>query len=272
MATHPSPQSALTPEALHSQLQTRCLAKCVEFYESVDSTNRRAMELVDAGALDGTLVLAEHQTQGRGRLSRTWHAPPHSSLLLSLILRPPLAPHQAQWGTMLCSVAAVQAITDETGLVAAIKWPNDILIGGKKAGGILTELRAHGKTLTAIVVGMGLNVNLDIADLPPVMTPPTSIAVELGHPIARLPLLVTFLERADALYVKLQEGWSPADEWRQHLATLGQEVRITTREQIIEGTAIDVDDEGALLIATDGGYTERVLVGDVTLRAHPETP
>ncbi len=264
MAGHTPIDEPITVESLEGRLQTRWLARNIECHQVIDSTNRRAMALASAGAPDGTLVLAEHQTRGRGRLARSWHAPPHSSLLLSLILRAPLAPHQAQRATMLCSVAAVEAIAAETGLAAAIKWPNDILIAGKKAGGILTELKAHGKSLAAIVVGMGLNVNLDIADLPPVMTPPTSIAAELGHPVPRLPLLVTFLERADALYVKLREGWSPADEWRQHLATLGQEVRITTREQSIEGTAIDVDDEGALLIATARGYTERVLVGDVS--------
>ncbi len=260
---------AITPEALHSRLRTRRLAQSVEFYESIDSTNRRAMELASSGAPDGTLVLTEHQTRGRGRLARTWHAPPHSSLLLSLILRPPLAPGQAQRATMLCAVAAIEAIAETTGLTAGIKWPNDILIADRKAGGILTELQAQGSRLVAIVVGIGLNVNLDAAELPNVMTPATSLATELGRPVERLPLLVAFLQRADALYARMLEGWSPLPLWRQHLVTLGQPVRIATDHGILEGTATDVDDDGALLVTGPSGHVQRILVGDVVGRSAP---
>ena len=266
-----SSRQAITPEALHSRLHTRVLAQSVEFYESINSTNRRAMELVDAGAPDGTLILAEHQTHGRGRLARTWHAPPHTSLLFSLILRPPLAPHQAQRATMLCAVAAVEAIAETTGLAAGIKWPNDIVIAGKKLGGILTELQAHGQQLAAIVVGIGLNVNLDAAQLPPLITPATSLAAELGHQVERLQLLVAFLERADALYDRMLAGWSPFALWRQRLVTLGQPVRIATDEGLLEGTATDVDENGALLVTTASGRVQHVLVGDVTGRAAPPT-
>jgi len=267
-------RQAITPEALHSRLRTRRLAQSVEFYESIDSTNRRALELASSGAPDGTLVLTEHQTRGRGRLTRIWHAPPHSSLLLSLILRPPLAPHQAQRATMLCAIAAVEAIAETTGLAAGIKWPNDILIGDRKAGGILTELQAQGNQLIAIVVGIGLNVNLDAAELPEVMTPATSLAGELGRSVERLPLLVDLLQRADALYARMLGGWSPVALWRQHLVTLGQSVRIATDQGVLEGTATDVDADGALLVTRPSGQVQRILVGDVVGRAVPpaETP
>ncbi|MGC9360953.1 MAG: biotin--[acetyl-CoA-carboxylase] ligase [Anaerolineae bacterium] len=276
----------ITAEAIERRLRTRRLARTIEYHPVIDSTNRRAVDLAHAGAPDGTLVLADHQTQGRGRLARRWHAPPGSSLLFSLLLRPPLKPPEAQQATMLCAVAAVETIAKGTGLAAAIKWPNDILVADRKAGGILTELvpsaaalGAHG---IAIIVGIGLNVSLELADLPPdvwrtATTPPTSLAAELGRPVPRLPLLLGFLHRADTLYDRLLQStdakgsartprWSPLPLWRKHLATLGKQVSIATREGTVEGTAIDVDNDGGLLIEKQDGCTERILVGDVVRR------
>ncbi len=280
-------KAPITAEAIASRLRTRRLARFAECHPVIDSTNRRAVDLARAGAPDGTLVFADHQTHGRGRLEREWHAPPRSSLLFSLLLRPRLQPSQAQQATMLCAVAAVEAIAEETGLAAAIKWPNDILVADRKAGGILTELvsptaspNAQG---LAVVVGIGLNVNLELADLPPdvwrtATTPPTSLEAELGRPVPRLPLLLTLLHRADTLYDHLLESadasaedapttrWSPLTLWREHLATLGKQVSIATHEGTVEGTAIDVDSDGGLLIATANGTAERILVGDVVRR------
>ncbi len=249
-----------------ARLNTRIIGRQLEVHEQIDSTNIRAMELARQGAAEGTLVLAEQQTQGKGRLGRQWFAPPGSSLLMSLLLRPALALPQIHRVNMLCSLAIVEAVARVANLQARIKWPNDVTIGGKKVAGILTEASAHGKTLAYVVVGMGINVNLDVRTLPDLLTPATSLATEAGHPISRLDLLLAILEGIEARYLRLPAGWSPRDEWREHLATLGQAVRVGTREEVIEGWAEDVDEDGALLVRTEEGALRRVVVGDVTLR------
>lgn len=259
----------LTPAAIQARLGTRWLGRTLEVYESLDSTQTRAVALARAGAPAGTLILAEYQTQGRGRLDRRWHAPPGSSLLLSLILRPALAPSQAQRATMICSLAAVRAISQVAGLAAQVKWPNDILVGGKKAGGMLTELGARGAALDYVIVGLGLNVNLDVRDLPATLTPATSLAAEAGHSIPRLELLVAFLEHLENYADRLAAGWSPREEWRGALATLGQLVRVGTTEGVLEGLAEDVDEDGALLVRSADGRLHTILAGDVTLRGAP---
>jgi len=256
----------LTREAIWAVYTPRLLGREMEIYAEIDSTNTRAVALAQRGAPEGILVLADHQTQGRGRLGRQWFAPPGSSLLFSLLFRPPLMVSQAQRVAMVCAVAAVEAIAEVTGLTAQIKWPNDILLEGGKLGGMLTELGGHGAALDYAVVGMGLNVNLDLASLPPVMTPPASLSAALGRKVPRAVLLATFLRRAEALYEALKGGWSPHEAWREHLATLGQRVAVGTPEEVIEGLAEDVDADGALLVRTDEGSLRRILAGDVTLR------
>lgn len=257
---------ALTREAVWAVYTPRLLGREMEIYAEIDSTNARAVALAQNGAPEGLLVLAEHQTQGRGRLGRQWFAPPFSSLLFSLLLRPPLQVGQAQRATMLCSLAMVEAVHEVTGLKASIKWPNDLLLQGGKLGGVLTELGARGALLDYAVVGIGLNVNLDLAALPPVMTPPASLSAVLGHKVSRAALLGAFLRYAEAHYEALKEGWSPHGAWREHLATLGERVTVGTPEEIIEGWAEDVDADGALLVRTTDGALQRILAGDVTLR------
>ena len=256
----------LTPEAIHARLDTRCVAQHLELYQEIDSTNLRAVTLARQGAPDGTLVLAEAQTRGKGRLGRRWFAPPGSSLLMSLLLRPNLALPQAPRMTMICSLGIVQGIARTTGLQARVKWPNDIVLGGKKLGGILTELGATGTRLDYVVVGMGLNVNLDLATLPEVMSPPTSLQFEMGQAVSRLELLLAILGGIDRRYQRLLAGWSPHEEWRQHLDTLGRQVSVGTAGEAIEGLAEDVDADGALIVRCGSGERRRVLVGDVTLR------
>ncbi|MFP3897168.1 MAG: biotin--[acetyl-CoA-carboxylase] ligase [Anaerolineales bacterium] len=259
----------LSQEALTARLQTAVVGCRIEIHEEIPSTNPRAMALAERGAPEGTLVLAESQTAGRGRLGRRWFAPPYSSLLMSLLLRPPLEPAQAQRTTMLCSLAIVEGVAALSGLTPRLKWPNDILLGEKKVGGVLTELGVARHHLDHVVVGMGLNVNVEMADLPPVASPATSLLQEVGHPLSRLDLLVAILERLDARYGQLLAGCSPHAAWREHLATLGQPVRVGTRNEVIEGVAEDVDADGALLVRTDHGARRRILVGDVTLRGCP---
>lgn len=258
----------LTAATISQRLTTRWVGRNLEVYDMIDSTNARAVELARAGAPEGTLILAEEQTQGRGRLGRRWFAPVGSSLLMSLILRPALMPWQAQRATMLCSLAAIEAIAQVAGIAAQVKWPNDISCGEKKLGGVLTELGLRGERLDYAVVGMGLNVNLDVAMLPELMSPATSLSAEVGHTVSRPDLLAAILQGIEVRYEKMARGWSPRAEWRAHLATLGQPVRVGTPEEVIEGIAQDVDEDGALLVHTREGQVRRILTGDVTLRGH----
>jgi BirA family biotin operon repressor/biotin-[acetyl-CoA-carboxylase] ligase len=259
---------SLTLPAIRARLATHIVGRNLELHESIGSTNTRALELARAGAPEGTLVLAEGQTQGRGRLGRRWHAPPGSSLLMSLLLRPPLLLRQAPRATMICSLAAVEAIGQVCGLVARVKWPNDIVLGERKLGGILTELGARGEQLDYVIVGLGLNVNLDLSSLPELMAPATSLSIEAGRPVSRLELLLALLRGIEVRYERMAQGWSPHGEWREHLATLGQEVCVGTAAEVIEGRAEDVDEDGALLVRTHDGRLLHILAGDVTLRGH----
>lgn len=259
-------RDALSREAILSRLTTHVIGRSLEVHERIDSTNARAVALARSGAPDGTLVLAEWQHEGRGRLGRRWFSPPGSSLLMSLVLRPCLAPRQAQRATMICSLAAVEAIAQVTGLTAQLKWPNDITVGDRKLGGVLTELGLEGRQLTYVVVGMGLNVDLDVSALPEIMAPATSLLKELGHRVSRVDLLIAVLREVEVRYDRLAAGWSPHSEWRDHLATLGQRVQVRSCGSLVEGTAEDVDADGALLVRTDRGELRSVVVGDATLR------
>ena len=259
---------ALSRETILSRLATRVIGRSLECHQRIDSTNARAVALARSGAADGTVVLAEWQTEGRGRLGRRWFSPPGSSLLMSLVLRPSLAPRQAQRATMICSLAAVEAIAQVTGLTAQLKWPNDIAVDDKKLGGVLTELGSEGRRLTYVVVGMGLNVNLDVSALPTIMAPATSLLEQTGHRVSRTDLLVVLLRELEIRYDRLAAGWSPHSEWREHLDTLGQRVQVSSCESLVEGTAEDVDADGALLVRTDRGELRSVVVGDATLRGH----
>ncbi len=258
----------LSAAELQARLDTRWMGRAVEIHEEIGSTNTRAVALALAGAAAGTVVLAEHQTEGRGRLGRRWHSPTGSALLMSIILRPRVAPQQAHRAMMVCSLAAIEAIERTCGLRAQVKWPNDVVIDGKKLGGMLAEMGLRDGALDYVVVGLGLNVNLDPAVLPEAMAPPTSLRAELGYTISRLDLLVAFLRKMEELCDCMAGGWSPHEVWRRSLVTLGQRVQVGTPQEMIEGWAEDVDADGALLLRVADGSLRQVLVGDVTLRGH----
>jgi len=260
----------LSAGEIEAHLTTRLLGRSIHYYAEIGSTNTEAVRLAEEGAPDGTLVIADVQTAGKGRLGRRWFAPPGGALLYSLLLRPPLPPLLAQRITMVCSLGVVRAIAALTNVPAHIKWPNDIVVNGKKLGGVLTELGnvTDRGQLAYAVVGMGLNVNLAPEDLPETMTPPTSLLAECGHTISRLELLARLLSEIEALYMPLCAGWSPHEEWRAALATIGEAVRVGTAEEVIIGTAVDVTDAGALVVQDAAGARHTILAGDVTLRGH----
>ncbi|MGQ9585358.1 MAG: biotin--[acetyl-CoA-carboxylase] ligase [Anaerolineae bacterium] len=260
---------------LERSLTTRVVGRHIVWFEAVDSTNTVLRALASQGAPDGTVAVAEYQTAGRGREDRHWWAPPRTCLLLSILFRPsfPLPTIQTHQLTMLCSLAACDAVTAHTGLVPALKWPNDLLLGGKKLGGVLTESAFVGGRLEHAVVGMGLNVNVrfdvrlwdpDAQGLTSLQGQATSLLLHLGQPVDRTLLLQTLLERADFRYSRLQEGERFHEEWSRRLATLGQRVRVETGTERLEGVAEGVDVNGSLLLRLAEGSLRRILAGDVT--------
>jgi len=263
-------EDSLEATVITGSLRTRIFGRKVVYYPVVGSTNEEAKRLAEEGAPEGTLVIADEQKAGKGRLGRRWFAPPGTSLLMSLIFRPPLAPYQAQRLTVLCSLAIAEAVEEVTPLEVNLKWPNDILINGKKAGGILTELGIKGGHLAYVVVGIGLNVNVDFSSSQEpwlsLRQTATSLYRELGYKVPRLLLLLRFLEKVEEKYEGLGEGRDFHSEWARRLVTLHRRVCVSMPGKYIEGWAEAVDEEGALLVRTDEGVLHRVLAGDVTLR------
>jgi BirA family biotin operon repressor/biotin-[acetyl-CoA-carboxylase] ligase len=255
----------LTKARIEEALASAHVGHPLRFCRTVGSTMDEARRLAEAGAPEGALVVADKQTAGRGRLQRAWWAPQGTSLLTTLVLRPDLAPRQAQRLTMICSLAICDAIEQLHGIDAAIKWPNDVLIRGKKVCGILTELGLLGSQLEYALVGMGINVNVDLDAAPPLMAPATSLLAEIGRPVSRLDLLVVLLSGIERRYRALRAGGSFHEEWSARLATIGEHVRVTSGEEQWYGLAAGVDEDGALLIRSADGALQRVLAGDVTL-------
>lgn len=256
----------LSPGRIKEGLGTRFVGQNVVYYPSIGSTNEIAKALAAQRAPEGTLVIAEKQTAGKGRLGRRWLAPAGTSLLLSLLFYPDLASHQAMRLTMLCALAAVEGIRAVTGLSPRLKWPNDILIRDKKAGGILTEAGVTGKRVDYVVVGLGLNVNFAPSQMGELAATATSLSEALGREVPRVSLLRAILEGIEERIQRLQVGWSPHEEWAAHLVTLGQEVRVATPWGAEEGLAEAVDEDGALLLRRHDGSLARMATGDVTLR------
>lgn len=264
--TSKAPDS-LSAAAIRNALSTEVLGRKLFYWPQVGSTNDEASRLAREGAPDGTLVISDFQESGRGRLGRRWIAEPATSLLFSLVFRPPLAPHQVQRLTMVCGLGVADAVESETDLRVGLKWPNDIVVDGAKLGGLLTEIGLEGQRVDYAVVGIGLNVNLDLNQLPEgLLTPVTSLSHLLGREVARVPLLCTLLQAIEARYLALKTGYSPHSEWMKRLVNLGQTVVASMPGSTLEGVAEGVDAEGALLVRLADGSLETIVAGDVTLR------
>jgi BirA family biotin operon repressor/biotin-[acetyl-CoA-carboxylase] ligase len=258
----------LFPALIKKALRTSIVARDIHYFSQAPSTNTLAKQLAAAGAMDGTLVIAEEQTAGRGRLDRNWIAPACSSILCSIIFYPPLDHAGAFRLTMLASIAVVRAIRFTCGIAAGIKWPNDVYIQQKKVCGILTELASEqGKQLTTIV-GIGINVNWDVHHVAELKDRATSLSIEAGTSISRLALLLHVLEEMDHLYLELKRtgGDRFREEWKQHALILNRQVRIVTGTEVIEGIAIGIDADGHLMLIDEHGNRRKIIIGDVSLR------
>jgi len=241
------------------------LGRKIHHFDEVESTNDEAHRLAEAGALHGEVVVADFQTRGRGRRGRSWVAPRGKALTFSVVLRPAIAPARAPEITIAAAVAAAEAAREMGAGSARIKWPNDVECKGRKIAGLLTELRAEPDRVRHAVLGVGVNVSLQMHDFPEELRPvATSLLLESGERQPRPLVCARLLEHVEEwLSLHETEGFGPvADRWRELSSTLGRRVRITGADPI-EGDAVDLAEDGALLVRAAGGALVRVLAGDV---------
>jgi BirA family biotin operon repressor/biotin-[acetyl-CoA-carboxylase] ligase len=254
----------LTSLELAPLLATRELGRTLHAFDSLPSTNAEAWARAQAGAGHGEIVIAEHQTHGKGRRGRSWSSPRGLDLAFSAILRPDVPPARAAEVTLLAAVALAQTL-DEAGAEAAIKWPNDVQLRGKKVGGILTELSADTERVHFLVLGMGVNLNAGPEDLPPeVAELATSLRLARGQRVPRALFTAALWTRLEAWLDRwTDEGFGPVRAaWRERASTLGQQVVVRGEGAELTGVAEDIDDSGALLVRCEGTL-RRVLAGDV---------
>ena len=254
-------------------LTTRRLGRTYRYAAELDSTNDQMKRWAAEGAPHGAVWLADFQLAGRGRLDRRWDAPPGTSLLLSVLLRPTGWPaERGAWLTMLAGLAAAEAVEAVAKLPARLKWPNDVLIEHegqwRKAGGLLLDAALDGDRLATSILGIGLNVNVPAGVLPDFATPATSLLAAGGQAVSRRALLVALLARLESLYEAADAGQSPAAAWSARLLTLGQAVVVSAAGSAVPlaGVAEGVDEWGCLLVRDAAGQLHTIAAGDVTLR------
>lgn len=245
---------------LHARLVGLRLGRPLLYFPAIGSTNTHAVELAREGAAEGTLVTTDDQTAGRGRIGRAWRSLPGQQLALSLVLRPSFPP---QFLIMASAIAVAETASELTGAPAEIKWPNDVLIAGRKVCGILIESSGG-----FVVLGVGLNVNGSLAGDPELAARATTLAEAAGGPISREAVAAALLTRLDAYYFQLQSGGDQArtqirEEWRARLVTLGRTVTLRQGEEAVAGFAQDVNADGALLLRLPSGGLRTVTWGDV---------
>ncbi|UCF72967.1 MAG: biotin--[acetyl-CoA-carboxylase] ligase [Deltaproteobacteria bacterium] len=257
----------LSPDEIRQELDTKVFGKRdIVYFRETDSTNTRAKDLAAGDAPEGTLIVSEKQEKGRGRKGRGWFSPPQQGIYASLILRPTISPREAPRITLLTAVAVAETLLSLTGLKVNIKWPNDILVNGRKIAGILTEISAHTDAIDYIVVGLGLNVNTprfpdDIRDKA------TSILIETGKQFPRIRLIREYLRRLERYYEVFKGiGFEPVmKRWKQLTNIVGQEIMVEVTGKKYIGEVKDVDRDGALILKDTNGKSHRISSGDVTL-------
>jgi BirA family biotin operon repressor/biotin-[acetyl-CoA-carboxylase] ligase len=256
----------LTPDMLRQGLKGSLFGKRIYHFFKTDSTNRVAMELGNAGEPEGAVVLAEEQTAGRGRAGRAWHSERGTGIYVTVLLRPKLAPVQAPLLTMMAGLSAHAAIHSQTGLAIDLKWPNDLMVRGKKLGGILTEMYAEPSQIRFVILGIGINVNQEKfpAELSSVAT---SLRTESGKMHSRLELLVRLLREFESDYNRfLREGPASVVQRFQAISSYarGKRVRVNSGTETFSGTTSGLSPEGLLRVERDDGNMVTVIAGDVS--------
>ena len=258
----------LFPKLIHQSLKTERVGKRIEYYESIDSTNAAAKDLALKGAPEGTVVVAEHQTKGKGRLKRSWLSLPGENILFSVIFYPQISTDRVFRLTMLASIAAVKAVRRICKVDAKIKWPNDLYINEKKVCGVLTEFSADFDSVHYTVVGIGLNVNFEISKNSEIENIATSLMEECGEKISRLSVFTALLEELDLLYKSFvkTDGEGLEKEWNKYSMVVGRKIKIISGKDEKIGIAKGINKYGHLILLNDNGQEEEIVCGDLSLR------
>ncbi|MBM7661278.1 BirA family biotin operon repressor/biotin-[acetyl-CoA-carboxylase] ligase [Bacillus mesophilus] len=259
----------ITSNEIQLGLKTKFLGRNIHYEETVTSTQKIAHKLAYDGANEGTIVVAEEQVAGRGRLDRSWHSPKYTGIWMSIILRPAIPLPQSPQLTLLAAVSIAQAIQEVTNLEPEIKWPNDILFDRKKAVGILTELQAESDRINSIIIGVGINVNQTEDDFPDdIKDKATSLRIQSGKEINRSELIQTILEKLEKLYESyLKTGFYPIKLlWEAYAISIGKEIVASTLTGKIHGFAKGITDEGVLIIEDANRVIHHVHSADIEIK------
>lgn len=245
--------------------------KTVILLESVNSTNDYGKKLAREGYGDWTVIIGKRQTRGRGRLGRSWESGSEKGIWMSVILKPSLAPEKAQVITLAASVAVCRGIWDILGIKAGIKWPNDIVYGGKKICGILTEISTGPEGINHIITGIGINVNQSPEDFKPDIRDRASSLKLIkgeGEDLLKRPLLISVLKHFEKYLEQIHNMKTGLlmDKWREYSHTLGREVSVVLQGESFTGIAKDITEEGRLIIRDDSGYDREILGGEIRLK------
>jgi len=257
---------SLNPSLVESYLTTERLGRRIIYLDSCPTTQSIAHEEARMGAVDGTVVISEEQTAGKGRLARNWASTKGKGIWMSIILKPDLPPQLAPQFTLIAAVALTRSIADVAGITPSIKWPNDLLINGKKCTGILTELQAEADRVQSIILGIGVNVNQSVEDFPDELRSiATSIKIETGQEIDRAMLtakIFEYMEKYTDLY--LNEGFKPLKLlWESYSDTIGKRIRASMVNKEMVGKAVGITEEGVLQLQTDDGVIHGIYSADI---------
>ena len=262
-----SSPNVITPSEIKHNLCTEVLGQDIYYKEEIDSTNNQAKVLAREGAKEGHLIIAEHQSQGKGRLGRSWQSPSGTGIWMSLILRPHILPKYASQLTLLAGLSMCEVIQEITGLEAKIKWPNDIVVNGKKVCGILTEMSAEMESINYIILGIGVNVNM--AYFPEELPYASSLAIEGKKEYSRKAIIKAFLEKFEIDYkvYKKQPDLTPIMErYEKNCITLNRKVKLLVSHEEVIAKATGISNEGELLVTLEDGTMKVVSSGEVSVR------
>ena len=258
----------MTKEELESLMKTRWAGKNIVYYAETDSTNLRIKQLGDEGAPEGTLAVADHQSAGRGRRGRSWDSPAGSSIYMSVLLRPKIAPDRAPMLTLVMACSVAEGIMDCEDVKVQIKWPNDIIINGKKLVGILTEMSTQIDYINHVTVGVGINVNM--TGFPEELrATATSLRIETGHVVKRAPLIAAVMERLETNYevfMKTEDMSGLMEKYSSLLVNREKEVMVLGAREQYRAYALGINNTGELIVRRDDGTEEAVYAGEVSVR------
>lgn len=258
----------ITADEIRLGLTTHFMGRNIHYEETVESTQKIAHRMASEDAPEGTVIIAEEQLSGRGRMARKWHSPKYSGIWMSMILRPNIPLSNAPQLTLLAAVSIVQAIEEMTDLVPDIKWPNDVLISGKKVTGILTELQAEADRIHSIIIGIGINVNQKLEDFPAeIQDIATSLFIEKKDTVSRAELIRTILKNFENLYTMyLEQGFLPIKLlWEGYASSIGKYIKARTLTNTIEGIALGITDDGVLKLEDQTGFIHHIYSADIEL-------